>query len=57
MGVRSYREGVERVIDLELAHHARRRVVDEGGDDADEDGRPRVHGGAACGDTGRYREI
>jgi len=31
-------------------------AVHEGGDDADDDGRPRVHGGAACGDADEAAE-
>ena len=35
-GARAYRESVKRVVDLELAHHARRGVIHKRGDDADE---------------------
>ena len=44
-----HREGVERVVDLELAHGARGEVVDKGGEEADEDGVVRGDDGAAGG--------
>ena len=52
----SHREGVEGVVDLELAHHARGGVVHEGGDDADDDGRPRVDRRTASGDANERAE-
>ena len=47
----THREGVERVVDLQLAHQARGEVVDERGHEADQDRAPHAHDGAAGGDA------
>ena len=44
-------EGVEGVVDAEAAHQARRGVVDDGREHADDDGRPGINNHAARRDA------
>ena len=44
-----HRKGVERVVDAKSAHEARGEVVREGGEEANDDGRPRVDDRTARG--------